>query len=115
MLSVIALMGAQSALFAPSKFGCIPEIVSPRKVAAANGLIGMTTVVAIVLGTILGNLLFVVTTLTDVSGELLKPAGQHMLWISAAALLGTAIVGLAASLSRLSITGWQPVPHPDHT
>lgn len=98
MLSIVALMGAQSALFAPSKFGSIPEIVRPGRVAAANGLIGMTTVVAIVIGTILGNLLYVVTTLTDESGALLKPAGQHMLWISAAALSGVALVGLVCSL-----------------
>ena len=98
MLSVIALMGAQSALFAPSKFGSIPEIVSEKRVAAANGLIGMTTVVAIVIGTILGNLLFGATTLIGDNGELLKPAGQHRLWISAASLLGVALLGLLASL-----------------
>ena len=98
MLSVIALMGTQSALFAPSKMGIIPEIVDRDRVAAANGWIGMTTVVAIVLGTILGNLLYMVTTLTGDDGELLKPAGQHMLWISAASLLGVAVVGLLSSL-----------------
>ena len=54
--------------------------------------------VAIILGTILGNLLYVVTTLTNDSGELLKPAGQHMLWISAASLLGVSVSGLLCSL-----------------
>lgn len=98
MLGVIALMGAQSALFGPSKFGSIPELVPREKVAAANGLIGMTTVVAIVLGTIAGNLLYGLTTQVDATGALLRPAGQHRLWLSAAALLGVSTAGLLASL-----------------
>ncbi len=98
MLGVIAMLGAQSALFSPSNFGVIPEIVQRDRVAAANGVMGMVSVVAVVLGTILGNLLFVSTTLLGEDGELLKPAGQHQWWISAAALLGVALAGCAASL-----------------
>jgi acyl-[acyl-carrier-protein]-phospholipid O-acyltransferase/long-chain-fatty-acid--[acyl-carrier-protein] ligase len=88
MFAVVALMGSQSALFGPSKFGSIPEIVRPDRISAANGLIGMTTVLAIVLGSIGGAFLY----------ELTAPIGQHMWWVSAAALIGVALVGLVASL-----------------
>src|SRR3990172_3576672 len=38
LLAVVALMGAQSALFSPSKLGSIPEMLKPRHISAANGL-----------------------------------------------------------------------------
>ena len=88
MFAVVALMGSQSALFSPSKFGSIPEIVRPERISAANGLVGMTTVLAIVVGTVAGNMLYVLT----------RPAGQQMWWIWAAALLGVAGAGLLCSL-----------------
>ncbi len=88
MFAVVALMGSQSALFAPSKLGSIPEIVSEDRISAANGLIGMTTVLAIVVGTIAGNCLYSVT----------RPPDGHLWWISAVALIGTAALGLIASL-----------------
>ena len=40
MLAVLFLMGAQSRLFSPSKFGGIPEIVRPEFISKANGLRG---------------------------------------------------------------------------
>jgi len=88
MFLVVALMGSQSALFGPSKFGSIPEIVRADRISAANGLVGLTTVVAIVLGTVVGNLLYAAT----------RPLGLHMWWISATALLGVAIIGWMTSL-----------------
>ncbi|MEA1950885.1 MAG: MFS transporter, partial [Planctomycetota bacterium] len=42
MFIVVALMGAQSALFGPSKLGSIPEIVHDRCISAANALVGLT-------------------------------------------------------------------------
>jgi len=88
MFGVVALMGSQSALFSPSKFASIPEIVRPGRISAANGLVGMTTVLAIVVGTVAGNLLYVLT----------RPLGLETWWIWAAALLGVAGVGLFCSL-----------------
>ena len=88
MFVVVALMGSQSALFGPSKLGSIPEIVRTDRISAANGLIGMTTVLAIVVGTVAGNFLY----------ELTRPLGQENWWISAAALIGVASAGLMTSL-----------------
>ncbi|MBN2021616.1 MAG: MFS transporter [Pirellulales bacterium] len=88
MFVVVALMGGQSALFGPSKLGSIPELVRARSISAANGLVGLTTVLAIVLGTVAGNCLYTLTC----------PLGSHLWGVSAAALLGVAIVGWFASL-----------------
>jgi len=88
MFGVVFLLGSQSALFGPSKFGSIPEIVRPDRISAANGLIGMTTVVAIVIGSIGGACLY----------ELTAPLGRHMWWVSAVALLGVGLTGLIAAV-----------------
>jgi len=88
MFAVVALLGSQSALFGPSKFGSIPEIVRSDRISAANGLIGMTTVMAIVLGSVGGACLY----------ELTAPGGRHMWWVSAAALIGVALAGLVAAV-----------------
>ena len=95
MFVIVALMGTQSAMFAPSKLGSIPEIVRSDRISAANGLIGMTTVLAIVLGSISGNLLYGCTTLAAPDGELLVAPTW---WLSAVALIGVAVAGLLASL-----------------
>ena len=47
MVAVVAVIGSHSALFSPSKFGSIPEIVRPGRMSAANGLVGMTTVLIV--------------------------------------------------------------------
>ncbi len=46
MFTVLFFMGSQSALFGPAKYGSIPEIVRPTRISAANGLVAMTTIVA---------------------------------------------------------------------
>ncbi len=88
MFAVVALMGSQSAIFGPSKMGVIPEIVRSEKLSAANGLVGLTTVVAVVAGTIAGGYLFAAT----------GNDGREALWISALALIGVATVGSLTSL-----------------
>ncbi|MBP89220.1 MAG: acyl-[ACP]--phospholipid O-acyltransferase [Planctomycetaceae bacterium] len=85
---VVALMGVQSALFSPSKLGSIPEMLKSEKISAANGAIGLTTVVSTVVGTAVGLLL------ADNTGD----KGQDGWWLSAAVLIGIAIVGWLFSL-----------------
>ncbi|MCA9202508.1 MAG: MFS transporter [Planctomycetales bacterium] len=85
---VVALMGAQSALFAPAKLGCIPEMLREEKISSANGALGLVTVVAVVVGTAIGNLLSDATV----------PFGHHHWWLNAATLIGIGIVGWIVSL-----------------
>jgi len=99
LMVVVALMGAQSALFGPSKLGSIPEMLDESKISAANGLIGLTTVISAALGTAVGNWLATVT----------GPTGREAWWLSAAVLIGTAIAGWGASLliARLPVANPQ--------
>ena len=59
MLAVLFLMALHSTVFSPAKYGIVPEILGDQDLSRANGLLEMSTFVAIVLGTSLGSLLFV--------------------------------------------------------
>lgn len=63
---VLFLMGSQSALFGPSKYGILPEIVPEHELTRANGIISMTTQIAIVGGIFVAGELF---QLLDLEGE----------------------------------------------
>ncbi|MCB9831706.1 MAG: MFS transporter [Planctomycetes bacterium] len=56
-LTLLGLMGAQSAIFSPAKYGIIPELVARESIVAANGILELMTFLAIILGTGLGGLL----------------------------------------------------------
>ena len=88
MLLVLALMGSQSALFGPSKLGSIPEMLSASKISSANGLIGLTTVLATTVGAAVG------MWLADATGE----RGRERWWLSALVLIGVAVAGWLTSL-----------------
>ena len=51
LYAVLFLMAAQSAFFAPCKYGIIPELIDRDTLSKANGLIEMFTYVAIIAGT----------------------------------------------------------------
>ncbi len=88
MMLVVTAMGAQSALFGPAKLGSIPEMLHESKISSANGVLELTTVIAVTIGMVAGNWL---TTATGVRG-------QERLWLSALVMVGFAAAGLAASL-----------------
>ncbi|HIF01505.1 MAG TPA: MFS transporter [Planctomycetes bacterium] len=50
LIVVLAFMGAQSAIFGPSKYGILPELFSSGKLLPVNGAIQMTTFIAIIFG-----------------------------------------------------------------
>ena len=58
MLAVLFLMAVQATLFSPAKYGIVPEALPAEDLSRANGLLEMTTFVAIVLGTVVGGELF---------------------------------------------------------
>lgn len=57
-MAVLFLMGTQSALFGPSKYGIIPELVDEKQMTRANGIVNMLTNVAIILGTLFATYLY---------------------------------------------------------
>lgn len=87
MLSVVALMGAQSALFGPSKLGSIPEMLHETKISSANGVLEMTTVIAVTVGTVIGNVLT----------EVVVARGSQGVFVAGLTMVGMAALGLLAS------------------
>lgn len=56
-LVILFMMATSSAIFGPSKYGIIPEIVSSDRISRANGLLTMFTFLAIIAGTFLPSFL----------------------------------------------------------
>ena len=56
-LTSVFLMGVHSALFGPSKYGLLPELVPDEKLSWGNGILELTTFVAIITGTMTGAIL----------------------------------------------------------
>ena len=54
MLGVVFLMGLHSAFFSPAKYGILPEMLPDKDLSRGNGLLEMSTFLAIILGTSLG-------------------------------------------------------------
>ena len=84
-LLAIFLMTTQSALFSASKYGLLPELLPQKLLSWGNGVLELTTFLAIIAGTVAGGWLF-----ATFRGR------QH--W-SGLLLLGLAFVGLLTSLS----------------
>ena len=84
MFVVLFLMAVHYTIFSPAKYSIVPELVSDRDLSRANALLEMTTLVAIVLGTSIGPLLFSVWTSAE--------------WKIGAVLTAVAVLGCAASL-----------------
>lgn len=59
--ATLFLMSTQSAIFGPSKYGIIPELVEPKMVSKANGSLTSMTYLAIILGTFFGSFIAYVT------------------------------------------------------
>ena len=83
LILVLALMGAQSAIFGPAKYGILPELFSSKKLLPVNGAIQMTTFMAIIFG-------------MAGAGIALDRLGNS-LWLCSLIAVGIAVVGTATS------------------
>ncbi len=84
LMVVLFFMGAQSAIFGPSKFGILPEMLRERDLPLANAIIQMTTFLAIILGTALSGVL--------------KDAMPNQLWVISVVCVAIAIAGTCTAL-----------------
>ena len=82
LLFVLFMMGTQSTLFGPIKYGILPELIGRDELMAGNGLIEGGTFLAILFGTILGGLLILAS-----GGTVMVSAG----------ILALAVAGYLAS------------------
>ena len=56
--AVLFLIALQATFFSPAKYGILPEILPDRDLSRANGVLEMSTFVAIVAGTAIGGFMF---------------------------------------------------------
>lgn len=56
-LASVFLMGCHSAVFSPSKYGILPELLPTNKLSWGNGVLELLTFLGIILGTVAGGLL----------------------------------------------------------
>jgi acyl-[acyl-carrier-protein]-phospholipid O-acyltransferase/long-chain-fatty-acid--[acyl-carrier-protein] ligase len=58
MLTVVFLMGLHSTFFSPAKYGILPEMLPEKDLSRGNGLLEMSTFMAIILGTAFGGTIY---------------------------------------------------------
>ncbi|MCA9393422.1 MAG: MFS transporter [Candidatus Omnitrophica bacterium] len=100
ILLTVFVMGAQSALFGPSKYGIIPEMLPKEKLSYGNGIIQMWTYAAILIGQSLSGFIMMWT--------------QPDYYRSAFIFMGIALLGVVTSVSvpRVAAANPQRSYHP---
>jgi acyl-[acyl-carrier-protein]-phospholipid O-acyltransferase/long-chain-fatty-acid--[acyl-carrier-protein] ligase len=84
-LCAIFLMGCHSAIFAPSKYGILPEILPHEKLSWGNGILELLTFISVILGT--------------VAAGLFRKEFKDNVWLAGLVLMALAMIGLALSRS----------------
>lgn len=90
---ILVGMGLQSALFAPGKYGLLPEVMSHDKLTSANGKLEAASFIAIILGTVAGGLLLDVFNAAEAAS-----GTKSYVWIAGAILTMFSLVGFFAAL-----------------
>lgn len=105
LLVALFLTGLQSTLFGPVKYSILPSVLKPEELTGGNGLVEMGTSMSILLGMILGGLVFVV------AGEYGAEAAAFTIVALAITgnLVSRAIPRVEASAPDLKIN-WNPLP-----
>jgi acyl-[acyl-carrier-protein]-phospholipid O-acyltransferase/long-chain-fatty-acid--[acyl-carrier-protein] ligase len=93
-ISCVFLMGIHSAIFSPSKYGLLPELLPEKKLSWGNGVLELGTFLAIVGGTVAGGWLC-----HAFSG---KPAWSGVI------LIALAVLGLGTSLGITRVPAADP-------
>ena len=92
--TVLVLMGIHSTFFGPAKYGILPELFHHKNLPRANGLILMSTFLAIILGVVLAGAIKEALVTKDATGQ--EDFGR--LWIGSLACAVVAIIGTVTSL-----------------
>src|SRR6266576_5314928 len=81
--AVLFLIALQATFFSPAKYGILPEMLADRDLSRANGVLEMSTFVAIVAGTAIGSYMLAVL--------------NRDLWVIGVVVVAVAIMGTALS------------------
>ena len=103
-MAAYALVGAGAAVYGPAKYGILPELVGTDRLVRANGWIEGSTIVAIVLGTVVGSRVAdrsVPLALTVVMGCYLASATATFGLPRLAAAQADAEAGIATFVARM--------------
>lgn len=93
-LAAICLMGVHSTIFAPAKYGVMPEVLPVAKLSAGNGILELLTFIGIILGTFAG-------------GWLAESLAGQEVW-SGILLATLALAGLITSLGIAKVPAADP-------
>ena len=94
------LLATQSTFFSPAKYGMIPEIVPEVNVSRANGILNMTTNVAIITGMLIAGI---------VSDQLQNKSDSIIdVWLPGFVLTGVAVTGLVAVVWLPTLKSMEP-------
>ncbi len=93
-LAAICLMGVHSTIFAPAKYGIMPEVLPTSKLSAGNGILELLTFIGIILGTFVG-------------GWLAEALVHREVW-SGVMLAGLAAIGLMTSIGIAKVPAADP-------
>ena len=94
LLVVLFLMGTHSAFFGPGKYGILPEMLREEDLPRANGIILMSTFLAIIFGT--------------ASAGMLGDLPVNRLWLGSLLCIAIAVVGTCTSLLIRPLPPSQP-------
>ncbi|HTS18904.1 MAG TPA: acyl-[ACP]--phospholipid O-acyltransferase [Verrucomicrobiae bacterium] len=94
VLTCVFFMGVHSAIFGPSKYGSLPELVPEKRLSWGNGILELGTFLAIILGT--------------VAGAALSQVFVHQPMWSGVVLIALAGVGLLTSLGITRVPAADP-------
>ncbi len=92
--AAVFLASTQAAIFGPSKYGLLPEVLPKPLLSWGNGIIE--------LGTFLG-----VITGAGIAGVMVSKFGNHQVW-SGGVFLGLSVIGLACSLGVTRVPAAAP-------
>ena len=93
-LAAICLMGVHSTIFAPAKYGVMPEVLPTSKLSSGNGILELLTFIGIILGTF--------------AGGWLAEGLAHREMVSGLLLAGLAAVGLVTSIGIAKVPAADP-------
>lgn len=106
MIGALFLVALKAAFFSPAKYGILPEIFPDKELSRANGLLEMSTFLAIILGTSIGSVMFAAWR------DQLQVIGLVMVLIAIAgtyASLGISIVPPSGAKKPFRLNPWAEI------